>query len=194
MKLKLIGALGMSVVLAACGGGGGSSSGGGGTNTAGTSGGTETPKDQPAGTQKPTSEQAGWIAGLYDASTASDEIYYEIDAEGVVRTHDYMNDGVDSAGNCYQPAPADSTTKANAILEGKQLYWDAANNQFATKTSAGTVKIGIDATTKEINKLGLGGISGGSGLNLTTSSYILRLTPDTTATPTLADVKAALCS
>lgn len=192
MKLKFIGALGMTVVLAACGGGGSSS--GGGNAGSGADSGTQTPKDQPAGTQKPTAEQAGWIAGLYNASTASDEVYYEIDAEGVIRTHDYMNDGVDSAGNCYQPVPTDSTTKANAMLEGKQLYWHEAGSQFATKTSFGIVKIGISSTTKEINKLGLDGISGGGSLNLSTSNYVLRLTPNTTSTPTLADVEAALCS
>lgn len=193
MKLKFVSVLGMTVVLAACGGGGGSSGGGG---NAGSSAGadTQTPKDQPAGTQKPTAEQAGWIAGLYDASTASDEIYYEIDAEGVVRTHDYMNDGVDSGGNCYQPAPSDSTSKPNAILEGNQLYWDEGNSRFATKTSAGVVKIGISATTKEITSLGLDGISGGGGLNLSTSNYTLRLQPDTITTPKLVDIKAAICS
>lgn len=192
MKFKFVSVLCMTVVLAACGGGGGSSGGSNAGNNSGS--GTETPKDQPAGTQTPTQKQAAWISGLYDASTASDEIYYEIDAEGVVRTHDYMNDGVDSGGNCYQPAPTDSTTKPNAILEGKQLYWDQDSNRFATKTSAGIVKIGISATTKEITSLGLDGISGGGGLNLSTSSYTLRLRTDIIASPKLADIKAALCS
>ena len=169
MKCKIIGTLGMALVLSACGGGGSSD------DVAVSS----KPKDKPAGTQKPTAEQTSWVSGLYDGSTyynggtfPKDESYYHIDESGVIHTYDYMNDGTDSSGNCYQPVPKGSA-KVNGILEGLQLYWDADDHRFATKTRAGTLYIDISPSYKDITGFSLNGTSSNDSLVIAGNDYTL---------------------
>ncbi|WP_157375630.1 hypothetical protein [Alcanivorax hongdengensis] len=198
--LRFFGALLFSLVLAACGGGGGGSSS---NNDSGNDGAKKSAtKYLPEGASKPTSEQAGWISGVYDAETGSDndEIYYYIDEEGVVHTYDYMNDGVDSSGNCYAVA---ANGKANYQLEGKQLYWVESKQEFAVNLVDDVktvVTLGVDGN-HDIDKLVLAGsFSGSTGLFMKLSSIngkevninlALRAAP--VSSPTITDIKSALC-
>jgi len=153
---------------------------------------------QPENSVLPTPENMVPFVGVYDASDGAfnegDEIYYIINEKGIIRTYDYMNDAVDSRGNCYKQA-SKTPLKANYDMEGRQFYWDEAGQRlvmtyrgalFSINLNADSVPVDfrfLNTTRTKISQLSPGGTTGFPEPML---AHMLLL--PTTSGPTMSDL------